>query len=129
VLNKVAYAATNPVAAGLVKQPSEWPGLNYWSTQSKEVYRPTVYFDAMGQLPEKVCLNIVPPLREKKSSWTARVRAAVSRRVRKLRRHQGDVVGIRKVMAQSFLARPKARELRWTVKPVLSSVDVARRAA
>lgn len=129
VVNKAAYVATNPVAAGLVKSPSEWPGVNYWGSYSKEVRRPAVYFDAAGQMPELVPLRIVPPTPERKHVWADRVRAAIGVRLRKLKRHRRPFLGAHAVMAESFLARATGREPKRALNPVIAAADVERRAA
>src|SRR5262249_32043537 len=46
VLDKLAYMAANPVAAGLVDDPTDWPGV--MTTELEQVFvakRPGVYFD------------------------------------------------------------------------------------
>jgi REP element-mobilizing transposase RayT len=40
VEDKIAYVVANPVTAGLVKQPEQWPGVVIWGTRSQRVARP-----------------------------------------------------------------------------------------
>jgi len=54
VVRKMAYAIANPVAAGLVKTPAEWPGLLVWATETpieRVVSRPQLFFRASGACP------------------------------------------------------------------------------
>src|SRR5512133_562855 len=65
VVSKVAYVLANPVAAGLVRRASEWPGL--WSDprrfgETLTAHRPAKFFRPNGYLPESVDLELsVPP--------------------------------------------------------------------
>src|SRR5512145_191033 len=80
VLEKIAYCATNPVAAALVKAPDKWPGVNHWLPGTRRVVsRPAAYFDPNGVMPEKVELRLEPPaeMQEHLSRWRGQVREAV----------------------------------------------------
>ena len=57
---KMIYTLLNPVAAGLVRDPSQWPGL--WGYRGEiTVTRPEVYFREDGNMPEKATLRFTPP--------------------------------------------------------------------
>jgi len=60
----------NPVAAGLVSSPEEWPGLISTSFEQKwEVKRPEYYFGKASELPEVATLEMSrPPILEDVSS-------------------------------------------------------------
>jgi hypothetical protein len=66
IVEKIAYCMANPVAAGLVRMASEWPGL---ATAPSELgravlaaERPEYYFDAdNGQWPERVEVRLTMP--------------------------------------------------------------------
>ena len=68
VLDKMAYVIANPTQAGLVEEPSEWPGfITTTMREMIEARRPRVYFRAGGaRMPELVQLSctIPPVLRE-----------------------------------------------------------------
>jgi hypothetical protein len=61
IIDKIAYVAVNPVAAGLVAQPDEWPGLSTWTEGVMSATKPPVYFREHGECPEAVSLTVVPP--------------------------------------------------------------------
>lgn len=64
-LRKLVYVLANPVAAGLVRRATDWPGV--WSAPHligsgpTTIQRPKGFFDDDGNLPEAVELRIVPP--------------------------------------------------------------------
>jgi REP element-mobilizing transposase RayT len=53
VESKIAYVVANPVAAGLVRQPDEWPGVLLWGERVVTVRRPDVYFAPEGKARRK----------------------------------------------------------------------------
>lgn len=65
IIEKIVYVLANPVAAGLVRRGSEWPGL--WSDPlliggaPVRVERPTEFFRADGPLPATAELQFHPP--------------------------------------------------------------------
>lgn len=79
VLRELAYVITNPVAAGAVEQPAEWPGLivlakdigTTWTAERPDFFRPEPGSEgAKGgarhrkerpTLPAKVTLELTPP--------------------------------------------------------------------
>ncbi len=62
VIDKIAYAIANPVAAGLVEDPAEWPGvITPVCGIRMEVSRPDVFFRKNGKMPASIELNVVPP--------------------------------------------------------------------
>jgi hypothetical protein len=79
VLDKIVYAATNPVAAELVEEVEDWLGVSTWqaflSGQPIEVARPAVFFREGGRMPEKVTLQISLP---EELGEAAAVRATVA---------------------------------------------------
>jgi len=54
VIDKVAYVVANPVAAGLVAAPEQWPGLLLWREHEQTVERPAAYFSAKGESPPRL---------------------------------------------------------------------------
>ena len=62
VLDKMAYVLANPVAAGLVRSPHEWPGvISLRAGTSESVEMPDVFFDEEGALPDEVELQFARP--------------------------------------------------------------------
>jgi hypothetical protein len=133
VVAKVAYAVANPVAAGLVENPSEWPGVLLWKPGTLVVSRPDVYFDPKGSAPESVALNICPAPGIDIEAWIRRVTDAVQDRVDRVRkevREQGlRFLGAAAVTAKSFLHKAKSYEAKRDINPVLAARDVSVRKA
>jgi putative transposase len=129
LLGSIAYTVANPVAAGLVEDPSQWPGVMLWEPGASIVMkRPTAYFDPNGSAPESVELRIVPPPNTEAQSWGERVRRAVADEVARAR---GSVLsqgmrflGAAAVKAKSFLQRAKSNEVKRAINPVLAARDV-----
>ena len=66
VIEYAAYCVLNPVKAGLVKEPEQWPGVCVLPKQMGclviDAERPPVYFSRLTDMPKKVKLRItVPP--------------------------------------------------------------------
>lgn len=62
VLDKMAYVIANPVTAGLVDSPEQWPGLITSTLEHRLVAkRPNVYFAAKTRLPDVVELQCTIP--------------------------------------------------------------------
>ncbi|WP_059437394.1 hypothetical protein [Anaeromyxobacter sp. PSR-1] len=132
VLDKAAYVLANPVAAGLVRTGSEWPGL--WSAPARigagkiAVRRPKHFFAENGSMPESVELELVPP-----PGFTAaeefreQLVEALEAREREAGRAQAEkglgFMGARKVLAQKPTARPSPGEPRRGLSPRVASKD------
>jgi putative transposase len=85
VVDKIAYTAANPVEAGLVEVPEQWPGVNDWEPgKVLVVERPSLYFDPKGGSPEGVKLEIVAPpqVQGDLSDWKERIHEAVETKVK-----------------------------------------------
>ncbi len=128
VIAKVAYTAANPVAAALVAQPKQWPGLLRWEPGSMVAERPRVYFDPHGKAPESVELRICPPPGVDEDHWTERCRAAIADKVERAHAEvakQGmQFLGADAVMKKSFLQRAKSYQVKRAINPVLAARDV-----
>lgn len=137
VIDKIVYAATNPVAAGLVEDVEDWPGVSTWEAfltgQAIEVERPAVFFRKGGGMPEKVTIQIAPPEElGEASAVRATVSAMVSDRIAALaaeRAAEGrTVLGAAAVCAQPWTATPATIEARRSVDPrVATRTSWARR--
>ena len=131
VLAKTAYVLANPVAAGLVRRASEWPGL--WTApeqigvETLSARRPRVFFDPASHLPETVELELsVPP-----SFAATEFRSLLAEAVRELeqahareRTAQGrGFLGVVRVLAENPLASPPTRPARFELKPRIAARD------
>jgi putative transposase len=132
VLDKMAYVLANPVAAGLVRRGSEWPGL--WSAPARmgagprEVKRPKHYFREHGNTPRSAPLELVCPegfgsVEELRSQLVEALTAREDRAARALAEDGRSFMGARKVLAQKPFARPAPGEPRRGLKPRVASRD------
>jgi putative transposase len=134
VARKMAYVATNPVDAGLVADPSDWPGLNVWETEDLVVERPLDYFSPRGEAPERLTLRIEPPphaslpgtpFRERLKTLIADRIAAASRAVNAAGL---TFLGCAAVLGTSFIARAKSYEVKRGMVPTVAASDPGLRA-
>lgn len=137
VLAKVAYVLANPVAAGLVRRASEWPGL--WSDPeliggeaAVRVERPRGFFRDAGPMPASATLQLHrPPGFEADSRFSGTVRdllreaeasAAADQATRGL-----AFLGVARVLAQRPGAAPREREPLRGLVPRIATRDRWRR--
>lgn len=136
VLAKIAYVLANPVAAGLVKRGSDWPGL--WTapeqigTTKLTVRKPKTFFDPKGYLPETVELELtVPPCFTSADDFRAQLSAAVreleEEHHRRLASQGRHFLGSARVCAQNPRASPRPGEPRFGLKPRVAARDKWRR--
>ena len=116
VLRKIAYVVANPVDAGLVAQPEDWPGVLLWRQQRIFVKRPRDYFDPKGSSDDEVELLIAPPPAALAlADWDRRLAAEISSLVAKaheaVRALGWRFLGRAAVLASSFVARAKSIEI------------------
>ena len=126
VINKVVYAATNPVKDFLVARAADWPGVNGLAAllgqKVLRAVRPKHFFSEDGDMPETVELRMVVPehlgdpqafLDEVEHRVTElelaydRLRVALKR----------SVVGRYRILRQSWRDTPSSDESRRTIKP------------
>ncbi len=81
VVDKIAYVAVNPVAAGLVAKPEEWPGLSVWTEGVVPLARPQHYFRSGGECPERVVLRVASSRLEHPGRWPWDVQSAIASKV------------------------------------------------
>ena len=135
VLEKVAYCLANPVAAGLVRHGSEWPGL--WSRPgligrgSVKASRPEAFFRKEGQLPATVSLELdVPPgfeAEEFRRKLVRRLEELEDAAAAKLGKEGRSFMGARQVLKQKPTSRPKENEPRRGLRPRVACEDKWRR--
>jgi len=125
VFDKVQYIACNPVDAGLVSHPKEWPGLlMYKPGQNKVIRKPDTYFDEMGAMPEKVTLYIdTPPIFENMKPRTLLNHLAelINHGIKAIKAEMRDngrtFMGATAVLKQRCHHRPFTREPRRKMNP------------
>ena len=128
--DKIAYVVANPIAAGLVKQPEQWPGVLAWGERSQQVTRPRSYFREEGTCPDALLLSVQRPrsitgraieLRE----WKERVAKAIALKVaeahRKVSEAGREFLGRAGVLATSFVQRAQTYEARFGVIPTFAA--------
>lgn len=132
IIDKTAYVLANPVAAGLVRQGRDWPGL--WSAPdliggpALKATRPRTFFNPSGAMPEHAELALVaPPGFDSADEFRARLVEAVGS---KEQRAHGQVaskgrgfLGVAKVLAQRPYARPAPGEPRRGLVPRVAAHD------
>jgi putative transposase len=132
VLDKLAYLLSNPVAAGLVRHGTEWPGVISHPNDLLEgdrgeryrVARPKGFFASQSKLPEyaQVKITCPPTLRDRPREEV--VRELLDRREEKeeAARQRVSELGIRflgrkGILGQSPFGRPNSREERSKLSP------------
>ncbi|GAO03649.1 hypothetical protein PSR1_02533 [Anaeromyxobacter sp. PSR-1] len=132
MLDKAAYVLANPVAAGLVRTASEWPGL--WSAPHQigdattVVRRPKHFFAEKGSMPESVDFELVPPPGfDSPEAFREQLVESLATREREAVRAQKEkglgFMGARKVLAQKPTGRPAPGEPRRMLSPRIASRD------
>ncbi len=126
VLDKLVYILANPVAAGLVRRASDWPGP--WSDprliggEPLKIRKPKGFFDEKGDLPDVVELQLVPPPAFKDhasfvnlllESLAEAEQVAISR----IDSEGRPFLGVAGVLCQDVDARPASGEPRRQLKP------------
>jgi REP-associated tyrosine transposase len=133
VIDKIAYALSNPVQAGLVKRGKDWPGLRYGRPGSYPARRPDVFFREEGAMPKSLALQITAPLLDGLSRRDAqrRIDEAVAEREAAERarvlREGGKFLGPDAARRQDPFASPTTREPRRELSPRVASRNKWRR--
>jgi REP element-mobilizing transposase RayT len=126
--DKIAYVVANPVAAGLVRKPTEWPGINLWGDKKLRVSRPTSYFGERGVCPKELSLHIEssPVGTESAVEWRTRVRRTIAAKAQAAREAVAakgrSFLGRTAVRASSFLQRAKSEENHFDTIPTFAAV-------
>jgi putative transposase len=129
--DKIAYVAANPVAAGLVAAPNQWPGFLAWGESVRRVERPEVYFRQDGTCPAELHLTIErPPVRDggvelDRQGWMAKMARLVAAKVdiaRRTLRAMGRVVlGGARASSVSVERRATSYEERFGTTPTFAA--------
>ena len=126
VIDKIVYAATNPVKDGLVAKVHQWPGVNglraLLERRTIVVKRPRVFFSAHGGLPDELSLTLgLPPELGDADAILATIRERVEQVEAAMaaeRAHTGArVLGRRGVRKQSWRDRPNSDAPRFGLRP------------
>ena len=133
VVAKMAYAIANPVEAGLVKTPEEWPGVIAWAigdSSVDEVVRPKAFFGERSRCPAEVELRLTPPpIPQVAERFAAHLEVAVAKAHREMRRRNCKFLGAREVMKASFIRRAKSLERKRGITPSVAAKNMFLRVA
>lgn len=130
VLDKLIYAAANPVKARLVDTAQHWPGVNglraLLTRRTLHARRPHYFFRRNGTMPERVTLRLaIPPQLDDADQLCAQLRdgvAAVEATMTAYRKRTGAcVLGRHAVKHQSWRAAPTSPALRRRLRPRLAT--------
>lgn len=129
IVDKIAYVVANPVAAGLVQQPEDWPGLARWGESLTQVKRPGAYFSRDGDSPERIVLRVCSP-EGISDRWKAKLRRAIRAKVSdardRLRIAGRRFVGRIGVLGRSHAERAHSFEEK-SISPTVAAADPATR--
>jgi REP element-mobilizing transposase RayT len=130
VIDKLVYAATNPVLDDLVDRVYHWPGVNGFGAlvggRTLHATRPLHFFRRDGAMPEELEMRVtIPPelgcAADVVSELRERVRAVEDERAAERQRTGRRVLGRRAVLAQSWRGRPTNCEPRRNLRPQVAS--------
>lgn len=138
LIDKIVYVATNPVSAGLVSRPEEWPGLLVWTDRPIRIRRPKAYFAEHGASPEWIVLQAGAPPGvsadpSRADSWKRRVQSEIEAKVAAVQRNMRAAcrtfLGRAGVLAKSFAQRAKSFEPRRVLVPSVAAKHPEARSA
>jgi REP element-mobilizing transposase RayT len=138
VVDKLVYAASNPVKDLLVDKVAQWPGANGYlhllGDLPMRAVRPFHFFRDDGEMPQVLEMPLtIPPELGCRDAVVAEVRAgveAVEKAVRTDRLACGKrVLGRKHVLAQSWKASPTSERARGGLRPRFAGSGPARVAA
>jgi hypothetical protein len=130
VMDKLVYAATNPVKDALVERVRDWPGVNGFENLLDDrefvVARPTVFFRESGTMPAEVRLSLVipPELGEPEAVRRAlreRVADTEAQYAERRRKSGTRVLGRRAILQQSWWDSPGSPEPRRGLRPRIAA--------
>jgi REP element-mobilizing transposase RayT len=129
--DKIAYAVANPVAAGLVSRPEDWPGVLLWGQRTVRTTRPPSYFRDAGTCPPEIALFIEPPVRRDfgprvvDPGWRDRLVCAIAAKVAEARRKLVATgrrfLGQTEVLMSSSIQRARSYEERFGIVPTFAA--------
>ena len=115
VIDKLVYAATNPVKDGLVERVRHWPGVNglraLLTGRPLRSHRPRHFFRANGPMPETLSLELtIPPELGDRDEVLREVRAGVAR-------VEEEEATMRAKTGRRVLGRRRVLDQRWYDSP------------
>ena len=125
-ISKIAYVLTNPVAAGLVRRGSDWPGLRsnppQIGAEGLLFKRPHHFFRPEGPMPETALLEFIcPPGFESVDAFrrhlVEEVTALEDEAARELASQGRPFLAVRRLLAQRPEDRPAPGEPRRGLNP------------
>jgi hypothetical protein len=135
VIDKLTYAASNPVKDLLVERATQWPGANGYRAlvagRSLCARRPRHFFRPDGSMPAEVSLELVVPpelgpghqvVEELRARVVAVEQAMATHRARTGAR----VLGRRQILAQSPLNSPSSPASRRNLRPRFAGASAVR---
>jgi putative transposase len=126
VIDKLVYAASNPVKDLLVERATQWPGVNGYAlllgSRRMRAKRPRHFFREGGVMPAEVELElIIPPELGSADAIIAAVRDGVERIEHEMREERAKtgkrILGRRAVLDQSWRSSPASTEPRRNLRP------------
>ena len=135
IVEKMAYVLANPVSAGLVDRPSDWPGvIASFTSKARSVEMPDVFFDPKGSLPKQLNLELVRPSiypelsdRELGALLEASVATRVSCARQQMQTMGRCTLGARRVLQESTTASAKSVESQRSLIPRVAGKSRERR--
>ena len=130
VVDKLAYAAANPVLDHLVERVHHWPGVNglpaLLSGRPLRATRPLHFFRRDGVMPDVLELELaIPPELGPRADVRAelrdRVQAIEAEQAAERQRTGGRVLGRRAVLEQTWHGHPVSVEPRRDLRPTVAS--------
>jgi putative transposase len=130
VIDKLVYAAANPVLDHLVERVHHWPGVNglpaLLSGRRLHATRPLHFFRPGGSMPDMLELELtIPPElgppADVRAELRARVQAIEAERAAERQRTGGRVLGRRAVLAQKWHGYPTSVAPRRNLRPTVAS--------
>jgi REP element-mobilizing transposase RayT len=127
VIAKTAYTLANPVAAGLVRAGHLWPGLRSRPEAvgtTLHLKRPDHFFDEIGHLPKEVDLPLTIPAGFRSTqAFRSQLQAELSRQELAAHAKNKSFLGVKRVLKQDALSRPRSEEPRRRLSPRIAAVD------
>ncbi len=138
ILEKMVYTLTNPVAAGLVSEGKDWPGLRSSTleegSQKISSKMPGFFFRKEGKLSAIIDFSVTLPesvAQLQSDASCTLLKDAVLEKEREIRdqfRHEGrKFAGRQRILLQKPTDSPAMQETRWNLNPQVAGKDKWRR--
>lgn len=136
VVDKIGYTLANPVAAGLVRHASAWPGIHSTpdmiGATPDIVLRPDLFFREDGPMPAAVPLRLAaPPGIDDLDGYREMLRSEVIRReddaAARLAAQGREFLGVKRILTQDPFSRPFKREAPRKLNPRIACRDEKKR--